>query len=89
MFECAIFGSGIRISAEERKSVDHVFEPLKVESVWGNDVLSWEKELLAHQTNGARLVNAIVLLQKWNGMYVEEAKEVLRSKVIEEGRRYQ
>lgn len=45
--------------------------------------------MLAHQTNGARLVNAIVLLQKWNGMSIEEAKEVLRSKAIEEGQRYQ
>lgn len=89
MEECAIYGSGIDIALDERKSADQVFEPLYQQSTYGNDLLSWDKELDAYQRTGERLINSIVLLQRWHDMTVEEAKAALKKKALECDREYQ
>lgn len=56
---------------------------MQAHSVYSNDYYSWFKELRAHQESGVPIINSVKLLERLEGLSVEEARAQLRQKSLE------
>lgn len=88
-FSCVIaiglFACNLKITPEEEAIALQIAWPLQAHGIYSNDYYSWFKELKAHQESGGKvpIVNSVKLLQRLEGLSVEEARARLRAKSLE------
>jgi hypothetical protein len=80
-----IFACNLHITPEEEATVLEIAWPLHVHGVYSNDYYSWFKEVKAHEESGGKIpiINSVKLLQRLEGITVEEARAQLREKSFE------
>ncbi|KAJ5455794.1 uncharacterized protein N7458_004058 [Penicillium daleae] len=80
-----LFSCNLKITPEEEAIALQIAWPLHAQGVYSNDYYSWFKELRAHQESGGKIpiINSVKLLQRLEGLSVEEARARLREKSLE------
>ncbi|GKT48733.1 ophiobolin F synthase [Colletotrichum spaethianum] len=77
------FGMAIDISEAEKQQIQPLFAAAESALVLTNDYWSWEREWRqAQQAKDPRIVNAVYLFMKTEGIAVDQAREVVRNRIL-------
>jgi hypothetical protein len=83
------YGMNIKLTEEEKHLASAIVRPALVSGILTNDYYSWEKEFQAYQDGKlTRPMNAVFILMGQYGVSADQAKELLKAKIIDFEREY-
>ncbi|TDZ21940.1 Ophiobolin F synthase [Colletotrichum orbiculare MAFF 240422] len=83
------FGMAIDISESEKTHTRPLFQAAESALVLTNDYWSWDREWrLAQRTQDPRIVNAVHLFMRTEGLSVDQAREKVRERIVDYEREY-
>ncbi|TDZ67567.1 Ophiobolin F synthase [Colletotrichum trifolii] len=83
------FGMAIDISESEKTETRPLFKAAESALVLTNDYWSWDREWrLAQRTQDPRIVNAVHLIMRTEGLSVDQAREKVRERIVDYEREY-
>ncbi|KAL4912115.1 isoprenoid synthase domain-containing protein [Aspergillus aurantiobrunneus] len=74
---------GLSPTAEEKKSVEHIVQPLRKATMLANDYFSYSKEKRNEERDARPLVNAVSVVMAEHNVSEDEALVRLREKILE------
>lgn len=74
------YGVNLTLTAAEESIASPILQPLLHSIILTNDYFSWEKESLEENP---RLMSAVALFMKWQSCSATEAKQLVKSKIID------
>ncbi|KAE9575202.1 hypothetical protein CGMCC3_g8573 [Colletotrichum fructicola] len=78
------FGMAVDISDQQKTAVRPIFQAAESALVLTNDYWSWDREWRqAQQTEDPRIVNAVHLFMRTQGLSMEQARETVRQKITD------
>ncbi|KFX92088.1 hypothetical protein V490_05578 [Pseudogymnoascus sp. VKM F-3557] len=81
--EIGAFGAGVKISAEEKRAVEHIIRPVMMSVALSNDYYSYDKAYTEYVNSGGQngVTNSVWVLMREHGVDKVRAKELLANKI--------